>query len=411
MTSLPGKDPVQQHPPPDTPVAQLDRLTALLHRPIWLLRFPAALEQPFWRRQQPAQVLAARIGVLVGIPLYLITTLIEWRTDPALLRLTLPTRALAIGLLLLVGVAASCAMTRRHLAWIVPLAILLLNSLQLYICRFSAPAYQAMTLLWMLLPLTFMSTVSRVPFRCALWVGLCTAGGFLLCSARFSSLSGIQLYHTGFFFLSFILILLLSHFFNERLQRQRFLQASLLNLHRRGLHRPDPGQPEVLQPDRELGVVSRAALDQRLRKHFAYHHPPRIAVVICTLDHFDTLVATYSEHEALFCLATVARTAQRMVAGSGDFVARRGDRSLALVLEGGNGFDALHLAERLRRQVEAMGIPHFGSPSQVITLSGGVAASEHLREPSADTLLQAADQALSRALAAGGNRSEAWRSA
>src|SRR5690606_18828071 len=184
------------------PVAQLDRLTALLHRPIWLLRFPAALEQPFWRRQQPAQVLAARIGVLIGIPLYLITTLIEWRTDPALLRLTLPTRALAIGLLLLVGVAASCAMTRRHLAWIVPLAILLLNSLQLYICRFSAPAYQAMTLLWMLLPLTFMSTVSRVPFRCALWVALCTAGGFLLCAVGFSSLSGIQLSHTSFFFRS-----------------------------------------------------------------------------------------------------------------------------------------------------------------------------------------------------------------
>jgi diguanylate cyclase (GGDEF)-like protein len=410
MTTLPGKAPAQHRPAPDTPVAQLDRLNALLHRPLWQLRFPTSLEQAFWHRQHVAQVLATRIGVLVAIPLYAITTLIEWRTDLDLLRITLPARALVTGVLLLVGLLLSCTLARRHVALMVPLVVLLMNGLQLYICRFSAPVYQTMTLLWMLLPLTFMSTVSRVPFRCALTVALGSAGGFLVCAVGFSALQGMQLYHTTFFFLSFILILLLGHFFNERLQRQRFLQASLLNLHRRGLY-PSlaPGQPDVLQPDQELGVVSRTALDQRLRNHFAYHQPPRVAVVICTLDHFDALEATYSQQEALFCLATVARTAQRIVASSGDFVARRGDRSLALVLEGGNGFDALHLAERLRRQVEAMGIPHFGSPHQMVTLSCGVAAAESLREPSADSLLQAADQALSHALAAGGNRSEARR--
>lgn len=411
MTPQPGTPPAQHGPPPDNPVAQLDRLNTLLHRPIWQLRFPAVLEQAFWRRQHAAQVLAARIGVLVAVPLYAVTLSLEWRTDPALLRVTLPARLLVLCVLLLLGLSLSSAMVRRHVRWMVPLVILLMNGLQLYICRFSAPLYQPMTLLWMLLPLTFMSTVSRVPFRCALLVSLGTAGGFLVCAIGFSALNGMHLYHTTFFFLSFILILLLSHFFNERLQRQRFLQANLLNLHRRGLHPLDAGQPDILQPDQELGVVSRTALDHRLRNHFTYHQPPRIAVVICTLDHFNALVATYSEHEALFCLTTVARTAQRMVAGSGDFVARRGDHSLALVLEGGNGFDALHLAERLRRQVEAMGIPHFGSPNQIVTLSCGVASADSLREPSADTLLQAADQALSRALAAGGNRSQASRSA
>src|SRR5690606_8148687 len=141
-------------------------------------------------------------------------------------------------------------------------------------------------------------------------------------------------------------------------QRQRFLQAALLNLHRQGLHQALDVPERRL--DEELGILDRNSLDRRLRAVLAGEPPIQAAVVVCAIDDYPALARTYSEQEARFCLQTVARTAQRLVTGSGDFVARRGPQTLALVLTGGNTFDALQLAERLRRQIEALGIPHFG---------------------------------------------------
>src|SRR5690606_38527453 len=120
-------------------------------------------------------------------------------------------------------------------------------------------------------------------------------------------------------FVSFLALLLLSSYLGERAQRQRFLQAALLNLHRQGLHQALDVPERRL--DEELGILDRNSLDRRLRAVLAGEPPIQAAVVVCAIDDYPALARTYSEQEARFCLQTVARTAQRLVTGSGDFVA------------------------------------------------------------------------------------------
>ena len=399
------------HESPATAVAQLDVLNHLLRRPPWQLRFPIALENAFARRQQPAQLLAARIAVGLGVPVYLLSSALEWLTDSALFHSTAPVRLLALGLLLLSGLALyRIPLAKLRVEWLTTTMVVAVSFIQLHVSLHSAPVYHPLPLLWMLLPLAYLCTLSRVSLRAVLPVCLLCFVVFLLGLWLSPFRHSPAAPHALLLFTSTLLLLLLTGYLNERAQRQRFLQARLLSLHRRGLHHPGALPDHIL--DEELGILDRASLDRRLRTHLAGSSsaPPQIAVVICAIDDYQTLSRLYNDQEARFCLQTVARTAQRLTTGGADFVARRGPAQLALVLAGGNAYDALQAGERLRRQIQALAIPHQGAANDIVTVSCGAADTASLREVSADALLAAADRALEQAQRLGGNRSESLRS-
>lgn len=400
----------QRFDTPATALAQLDLLNSLLRRPLWKLRFPEALENAFARRQQPAQLLAAGIAVCLGVPVYLVSSALEWFTDIELFLHTAPVRLLAISLLLLTGFALyRFRSVQPRVEWLAAAMVVAVSLIQLQVSLHSAPAYHPLPLLWMLLPLAFLSTLSRVSLRIVLPVSLlCLAMFYLgLWRSPFWHTPGAP--HALLLFTSTLLLLLLTGYLNERAQRQRFLQAQLLSLHRRDLPHHTALPEHIL--DEELGILDRASLDRRLRAHMVKSGvAPRIAVAICAIDDYPALSRRYSDQEARFCLQTVARTAQRLTTGGADFVARRGPAQLALVLIDGNAYDALQAGERLRQQIQALAIPHQGTPNDTVTVSCGVADAAWLRQASADALLAIADRALEQAQRLGGNRSNTWRS-
>jgi len=132
--------------------------------------------------------------------------------------------------------------------------------------------------------------------------------------------------------------------------------------------------------------------------------PETVALVMLDLDHFKAFNDRYGHPAGDACLRAVTACALAALRGPQDLAARYGGEELLLVLPGTTLAEATALAERVRRGVEALAIPHAtGGDSRVVTTSLG-AASAPLAAASADELIAAADAALYAAKAAGRNR-------
>jgi diguanylate cyclase (GGDEF)-like protein len=75
-------------------------------------------------------------------------------------------------------------------------------------------------------------------------------------------------------------------------------------------------------------------------------------------------------------------------------VARYGGEEFALILKDTDQHDARAVAERIRRAVESLQIPHVAGNAGVVTVSLGVAAQHPRQGGDAGSLLAAADRAL-----------------
>jgi len=75
-----------------------------------------------------------------------------------------------------------------------------------------------------------------------------------------------------------------------------------------------------------------------------------------------------------------------------------------LVLPGISAADAGEIAERIRRGIQQLAVPHVGSPLLVLTVSIGVAACVPFEEGRPEDLVNAADRALYTSKAEGRNR-------
>ena len=173
-------------------------------------------------------------------------------------------------------------------------------------------------------------------------------------------------------------------------ERQRGLERS--NLEMAATARLDPltGLGNRLKMTEDLAIFR----SRRDRYHELF------GVALFDIDHFKTLndaAGHVAGDKALQRVAGVIRRERR----EADMAYRYGGEELLVVLPAGVRRVAA-AAERIRRAVEAAGVPHPGrpGPETVVTLSVGVAAAEGEIE----TFLMAADAALYRAKAEGRNR-------
>ena len=123
------------------------------------------------------------------------------------------------------------------------------------------------------------------------------------------------------------------------------------------------------------------------------------------IDHFKAFNDRYGHPAGDACIKRVTACALAELRGAQDLAARYGGEELILILPDATIAAAVAVAERIRRSIEALGIPHeLAGANRIVTASFGAAAAP-IAAVSADELVAAADAALYAAKAAGRNQS------
>ena len=154
------------------------------------------------------------------------------------------------------------------------------------------------------------------------------------------------------------------------------------------------------------GLPNRRALMDRLQMEWArmQRHGGELSFIMADIDCFKRVNDTYGHSIGDKVLQEVARTIARQCRES-DLPARYGGEEFAVVVPNEGISGAVHLAERCRQAIEKVKLPTKGDAIRP-TASFGVA--DAVGVPSAELLVDHADQALYRAKAAGRNRVTVW---
>jgi diguanylate cyclase (GGDEF)-like protein len=178
---------------------------------------------------------------------------------------------------------------------------------------------------------------------------------------------------------------------SELMQRER--ELNLLNDRLAHLNQ----ELSVLsRTDALTGLANRRAFDQRLAEELsrAARHGVPLALLVVDIDHFKAYNDRYGHPVGDACLRQVAAILRECAGRPIDLVARLGGEEFAVLLPHQGSADAIQVAERCVRAVEAAAIKHEGSPvAPYVTVSVGVAESINPRRDAA-ALLASADAAL-----------------
>jgi len=158
--------------------------------------------------------------------------------------------------------------------------------------------------------------------------------------------------------------------------------------------------------DALTGLGNRLRLHEDLQAHHEravrYNRP--YCVALFDLDTFKAFNDTYGHLEGDHALRRVAQTLQMDSRGA-DGAYRYGGEEFVVLLTETPLSQGVHAIERLRAAVEELAIPHAASaPSDVLTISVGIAAWDPETTGRPDDVLARADRALYQSKAAGRNR-------
>jgi len=119
-----------------------------------------------------------------------------------------------------------------------------------------------------------------------------------------------------------------------------------------------------------------------------------LSVLMADIDWFKAYNDTYGHQGGDDCLKKVADTLRQEPKRATDLVARYGGEEFTIVLPDTGAKAAQQVAERLRSGVEALNIPHQGSPLHKVTISVGVAMMIPTAGQSSFALIKLSDDAL-----------------
>ncbi|MBN1378815.1 MAG: diguanylate cyclase [Gammaproteobacteria bacterium] len=163
--------------------------------------------------------------------------------------------------------------------------------------------------------------------------------------------------------------------------------------------------------DSLTSLPNRRSLDKNL--DFEWKRASRegkpLSTILLDIDFFKAFNDTYGHLAGDGCLKEVARTVQIASQRPADLTARYGGEEFAVLLPATEREGAVIVAERIRKEVERLGILHAASDiNDVVTVSLGVATIVPTLDVSPLELLSKADKALYQAKAAGRNRVHIW---
>ncbi|MFD7657369.1 diguanylate cyclase domain-containing protein [Actinosynnema sp. NPDC059797] len=165
------------------------------------------------------------------------------------------------------------------------------------------------------------------------------------------------------------------------------------------LHAANRALAEAASTDQRTGLPNPASFDADHQHRNRLGEPYGLLLVDIDRFHsYNTLYRYLAGHEALRAVGqTISRTAR-----AGDRTYRYGGEEFTVLLPNARLDGALALAERIRREVELLGLEHRGNPGGVVTVSIG--AVEVAPGASVADAVEEASAALLEAKDAGRNR-------
>lgn len=186
---------------------------------------------------------------------------------------------------------------------------------------------------------------------------------------------------------------------NERLEetvRARTAELEVANHDLERLSRTDPLTGALNR--RGLAECHAAATDRHGHLH------SRLALVMLDVDFFKAYNDRYGHPAGDQVLRRIVAIASAALRGEPDRIARLGGEEFLVVLPDADATTAQRIAERIRAEVHALGIPHADGIDARVTVSLGMAVGEP-GDP-VDPVVNLADEALYRAKARGRDRVE-----
>lgn len=168
---------------------------------------------------------------------------------------------------------------------------------------------------------------------------------------------------------------------------------------------------ETARTDELTGLLNRLSLrlDLGILRARITRHGQRYALLLADIDHFKQINDLYGHVAGDRVLQAVARSLSDATRPE-DGLYRYGGEEFAVLVPVTSGTSAVDIAERIRRAVEALELPHPANPPHGrLTISLGVVtigAPELVLDD--DAWFKRADEALYRAKAAGRNRTVVW---
>ena len=200
-----------------------------------------------------------------------------------------------------------------------------------------------------------------------------------------------------------IVITLAANYALEREYRLHYLQRLLGRIQGAQLSEMVEQLHELSLRDALTGLANRRALDELLEQLCA--RGERFAVILVDVDAFKAFNDTYGHQLGDDCLRRISAMLRASLRFPTDRIARMGGEEFAVVLPRTSLEDARTIAERMRRSVYDLQIPHAGSPTTpTVSISAGVSA--YGGGASAEQTIADADKALYRAKLSGRNRVE-----
>jgi len=179
----------------------------------------------------------------------------------------------------------------------------------------------------------------------------------------------------------------------ERLLRTNFIERQILN--------------NIAERDGLSGLYNRRMFDTLANRLWqqAQRDAESLQMILVDIDHFKLFNDHYGHQAGDHCIRLVGTILARAAKRPLDFCARYGGEEFALVLYAPSGTDPAVLAEQIRRETLALGIPHsYSAAAEVVSVSVGSAIAAPGTKRSLAGLIQAADEALYRAKQSGRNR-------
>ena len=381
----------------------LEALEAFMARRKRGLAFPLAIEQRFERDTADRRCQRLITGILVSVVIYNLFLIGDWLLVPDVFWLA---TAIHFGLVTPWMLGAAWLISRRPtpfvreaLAASVPLMIILQIDYGFAITTSDLAAHYQ----YVVIPTLLYTNVSlhRLIFPFARFVTsviVVCHGALVLAAAHLSTpvalMVSAQLAAIAY-------ITLVANYQMERDLRRAYLYA-LRDRLRHAL------ADAASRRDALTGLANRHHLDEELRRLWAMPEGEvsPVSVVLVDIDHFKTLNDRYGHATGDLCLKRVAAILTAELRGIADHAVRFGGEEFLLLLPRMEMTNAMRVAERIRRAIEAAAIPNEGAGARgMVTASFGVAASS-VTDLTATELIAAADSALYAAKRKG--RNQVW---